>query len=57
MGFETFVILVAVVIFLLVVSMASSRRDGARTDFRLCQSCGAGHPPFAQYCRRCGQRL
>jgi ribosomal protein L40E len=57
MEFETFVIIVAVVLIFVMVTIASNRRHAARLDQRVCQSCGAAHPPFAQYCRRCGQKL
>jgi hypothetical protein len=58
MEFETFVIIVAVVlIFVMVTIVGSNRRNAARLGQRVCQSCGAAHPPFAQYCRRCGQKL
>lgn len=56
MEFETFVIIVAVVVIVLIAT-ASTRRRGSLMQQRLCGSCGAGHPPFAQFCRRCGQRL
>ena len=55
MEFETFVIIVAVVVIVLIAT-ASTRRRGLMHQ-RLCGSCGASHPPFAQFCRRCGQRL
>jgi len=55
MEFETFVIIVAVVVIVLIAT-ASTRRRGLMQQ-RLCGSCGASHPPFAQFCRRCGQRL
>ena len=57
MEFETFVIIVAVVVLVLIFSMGAGRRNALRFGQRLCHSCGAAHPPFAQYCRRCGQRL
>jgi ribosomal protein L40E len=57
MEFETFVIIVAAALILVFMSIASNRRNASRLEQRLCQSCGAAHPPFAQYCRRCGQKL
>lgn len=57
MEFDTFVIIVAVALIFVFVSIAAGRRNAARTGQRVCGSCGAGHPPFAQFCRRCGQRL
>jgi ribosomal protein L40E len=56
MEFETFVIIVAVVVIVLVAT-ASTRRRGGFLPQRMCRSCGASHPSFAQFCRRCGQRL
>lgn len=56
MEFETFVIIVAVVVIVLIAT-ASTRRQRGLMQQRLCGSCGASHPPFAQFCRRCGQRL
>jgi predicted amidophosphoribosyltransferase len=57
MEFETFVIIVAVALIFVFVSVASGRRHVARGGQRQCAACGAAHPPFAQFCRRCGQRL
>lgn len=58
MEFETFVIIVAVTLIFVFVTIASGRRQGAgRLGQRLCGACGAAHPPFARFCRRCGQRL
>lgn len=34
-----------------------SRRRAGRFGQRLCSSCGAAHPGFARFCRRCGQKL
>lgn len=57
MEFETFVIIVIVVLIVVVLNVASNRRSSARANQVLCASCGAPHPPFARYCRRCGQKL
>ena len=58
MEFETFVIIVAVTLIFVFITIASGRRHGAgRLGQRVCPTCGAAHPPFAQFCRRCGQRL
>lgn len=57
MEFETFVIIVAVALIFVFVSIASGRRHAGRAGQRTCAACGAAHPPFAQFCRRCGQRL
>ena len=53
-----FVILViAVLVFLLVATASQHRRHSSQTDQRLCRGCGASHPRYAQFCRRCGRRL
>jgi hypothetical protein len=33
------------------------RRHALNTDARLCRACGQSHPPFAQFCKRCGAKL
>lgn len=57
MPFETFVVILTVVVIVLILSGSGGRRNAPPMHPRACRSCGAGHPPFAQYCRRCGQRL
>ena len=57
MEFETFVIIATIVIVVLIFSMSSGRRRMLHMQQRICGACGAAHPPFAQFCRRCGQRL
>jgi ribosomal protein L40E len=51
------VLIVAVIVFLLVATASQHRRHSSQTDVRLCRGCGAGHPAFAQFCRRCGRKL
>ena len=46
---------IAVVAF--VLTAAQSRRHVRETRARLCRTCAQSHPPFAQYCRRCGTKL
>jgi len=48
---------VAAVLFVIWFTMTQHRRHAARTQQRLCKGCGASHPAYANYCRRCGQRL
>ena len=55
-GFFIFLV-VAVVLFLLIATASQHRRHTSQTDVRLCRGCGAGHPAFAQFCRRCGRKL
>ncbi|HEY8746828.1 MAG TPA: zinc-ribbon domain-containing protein [Tepidisphaeraceae bacterium] len=57
MEFEAFVIVVTLVVVAFIVSVAAGKRNMSRMPQRTCVSCGAAHPPFAQFCRRCGQRL
>jgi ribosomal protein L40E len=57
MEFDGFLIIVALVVAVFIVSIAAGRRNGNRMQGRMCRACGAAHPPFAQFCRRCGQRL
>jgi ribosomal protein L40E len=57
MEFQAFVIIVAAVVIILIMTASRNRRNFPFIDQRACPSCGAGHPGFARYCRRCGQRL
>ena len=57
MEFEAFVIVVTLVVAAFIVSVAAGKRNLGRMQGRMCRSCGATHPPFAQFCRRCGQRI
>ncbi len=52
-----FVLVIAVVLVLLIATASQHRRHSSQTDVRLCRGCGAGHPAFAQFCRRCGRKL
>lgn len=56
MEFDGMVVIVTVVIVLMII-VRQGRRTLARNQGRVCSNCGAVHPPFAQFCRRCGQRL
>ena len=57
MEFEAFVVVVTLVVAAFIVSVAAGKRNLGRIQGRMCRSCGAAHPSFAQFCRRCGQRL
>ena len=46
-------LLVALVVMVLIVSPSKKRGDVKR----ICGGCGAAHPPFARFCRRCGKEL
>ena len=51
-------LLVAVVLIAaLVMTAAQNRRREAETRPRVCRSCVLSHPPFAEYCGRCGRKL
>ena len=50
-------ILIVIAIVLLIATAAQHRRHSSATELRLCSSCGASHPPFAEFCRRCGRKL
>jgi hypothetical protein len=52
-----FLIILVVVIVALVLIFSTGRRGGTALIGRTCRDCGAGHPPFARFCRRCGKRL
>ncbi|HVT90770.1 MAG TPA: hypothetical protein VHD56_18090 [Tepidisphaeraceae bacterium] len=51
------VMAIAVMVFLIVTTAAQHRRYSSQTQQRLCRGCGASHPSFAQFCRRCGRKL
>ena len=58
MSFGTFVMLVVIVVVLvLLVSAGSRNRTQGPAPQRGCGHCGAAHPHFAAFCRRCGKRL
>jgi predicted amidophosphoribosyltransferase len=48
-------LLLLVLAVTLVLIVAPGRRGGEGQ--RVCRNCGASHPPFAQFCRRCGRKL
>ena len=54
---NTFWLIVAVVLILLVITATQHRRHVEETEHRLCRSCGAAHPSFARFCRRCGRAI
>jgi len=57
MEFDGLVVIVTVVVILVIIGFGQGRRSLSRRQGRVCQGCGTPHPPFAQFCRRCGQRL
>lgn len=50
-----FILLVIVVVFVWLLLFKSGGRGAHVT--RTCRDCGALHPPFAKFCRRCGRKL
>lgn len=56
-GFLLIVVIVVVAVLLLAAgSRKRGKSDGASAQ-RGCAHCGAAHPHFAEFCRRCGKRL
>jgi hypothetical protein len=55
--FDGIVVMATVFIVLVIIARQGRRNYLARNRGRQCSNCGAVHPPFAQFCRRCGQRL
>ena len=51
-----FIFLVVVVVVVLVISTQAGKR-AHRHGQQLCRACGASHPGFAKFCRRCGRQL
>ena len=49
------IFILAVILFLLVTSRSNDQPEHKHP--RACLDCGATHPPHANFCRRCGQRL
>jgi predicted nucleic acid-binding Zn ribbon protein len=49
-----FIIVLVVVFLVAVLSGKGTARLGPR---RMCKSCGAIHPDYAKFCRRCGEKL
>jgi hypothetical protein len=47
-------VMVAVIVF---VSVVFGKGHAGERVGKVCRNCGASHPGFAQFCRRCGQRL
>ena len=43
--------------FVIIMAASKNRRELAKTDLKLCKSCGTSHPDFARFCRQCGKNL
>jgi hypothetical protein len=50
-----FLMLVAIVFAVWMVLLGTRRMGGGLR--KVCRECGAAHPAFAKFCRRCGKRL
>ncbi|HEV2292895.1 MAG TPA: hypothetical protein VGR35_03515 [Tepidisphaeraceae bacterium] len=50
------VFIVVVVVLLLVLTGVPGRKTGDKED-RVCRACRLAHPYFAQFCRKCGNKL
>ena len=50
-------VFVVVLVVVVLVAVLSGRGRGRGWAQRICKSCGASHPVYARFCRRCGQRL
>lgn len=50
-------IIVAGVVFLIIALIRQKRTPPWPTEQKICPSCGAAHPQFAQFCRVCGRKL
>ena len=57
-GFPFVFVFVGVVLLIMLIRTATiHRQHSLDTDQRLCRGCGARHPTYAVFCRRCGRRL
>ena len=52
-----FIIIVVIVVVALLLIFKSGGGQRAMQMTRTCRDCGASHPGFAKFCRRCGKRL
>jgi|GEM_PF-4948354 len=50
-------IVIAVVAYLIIALIRQRKTPPWPSDQSICRSCGAAHPPFAQFCRTCGKKL
>ncbi len=57
--FDAFTLFVICVGVMLIAYLARSARraGGGSAGEMVCSSCGATHPRFARYCKRCGKPL
>lgn len=51
-----FLVIVVIVVIALLLMFKGNRNTGADMR-RICRTCGAAHPSFARFCRRCGKKF
>ncbi|MEO6434337.1 MAG: hypothetical protein ABIP55_01060 [Tepidisphaeraceae bacterium] len=52
-----FLLLIVIVVVAFMLVFGGGFRRGGKLMPRACPDCGAAHPYFARFCRRCGKRL
>jgi hypothetical protein len=52
-----FVVMLVAFIAIVIITGSRPRRHLGLGNVRPCSGCGQDNPGFAQFCRRCGQRL
>ena len=52
-----FLMLIAIVAVILLLLFGPGRRNIGPDLRKTCRNCGAAHPSFARFCRRCGKRI
>jgi hypothetical protein len=52
-----FIALVMIVVMFVIIGAVSGKRARRRGEQSICRACGASHPGFARFCRRCGRQL
>lgn len=52
-----FMLLVVGVVLFVIIRLVTGPRPAPYGEQQLCRACGASHPSFARFCRRCGRQL
>ena len=52
-----FILLATMVAVFVIVRTVSRAGRPRRAEQYICRACGASHPQFARFCRRCGKQL
>lgn len=50
-------IIIVLGVYLLIAMVWQKRSPPWHTEQKVCPGCGAAHPHFAQFCKRCGRKL